>query len=307
MVLLKNENKLLPLRQGAKVAVFGRAQIKTVFAGNGSGGSACEGACILDAIAASGISVSAELAQFYRREAAAEPDDGIDWDMIIKTGNSGLAYEIFGQYHAPMTEYPVHSKHMKAAREHSDTAVLIVGRSAGGEECDRRLEDDYELTASEMSLVASVCEVFLHVVLVLNINGLVDLGFIEKYPQIESVIFMGVCGEDGGKALANILTGNINPSGKLAFTIAKHYEDYPSAKDFSWDKDDPMTYESYGLNAAENGSVGYEKSPVTVYRERIYTGYRYFDTFGIEPLFPFGYGLSYTEFSIRYEIGRAHV
>lgn len=300
IVLLKNENSLLPLSHSASVSLFGRAQIKTVFAGNGSGGSAGEGATILDALTAAGLDLCPELADFYRREGNSEPDDGIDWDMIIKTGNSGLAYEIFGQYHAPVAEYTVPTELVRLSRAHSDTAVLVLGRSAGGEECDRRLHDDYLLTESETVLVDSVCGAFPHVVLVLNINGLVDLQIVEKYPSIESVIFMGVCGEDGGKALANIVTGSINPSGKLSFTVAKRYEDYPSAKDFSWDKDAPLTYESYGLDSAENGRDKFAASPVTVYREGIYTGYRYFDTFGIQPLYPFGHGLSYTKFSLDY-------
>ena len=92
-----------------------------------------------------------------------------------------------------------------------------------------------------------------------------------------------------------------NPSGKLAVTIAEHYEDYPSADHFSWDKEhleNVLDYESYGLSSEENGSTGFSKSPVSVYWEDIYTGYRYFDTFGKPVLYPFGYGLSYTEFAI---------
>lgn len=122
-----------------------------------------------------------------------------------------------------------------------------------------------------------------------------------KYANIKSLLFIGIPGEEGASALAGILTGETNPSGKLAVTIAEHYEDYPSADHFSWDKEhleNVLDYESYGLSSEENGSTGFSKSPVSVYWEDIYTGYRYFDTFGKPVLYPFGYGLSYTEFAI---------
>ena len=93
----------------------------------------------------------------------------------------------------------------------------------------------------------------------------------------------------------------MNPSGKMAVTVAEHYEDYPSAKYFSWDKehlDQIADYETYGLSTEENGSRGFAKSPVTLYWEDIYAGYRYFDTFGKPVLYPFGFGLTYTSFEI---------
>ena len=134
-----------------------------------------------------------------------------------------------------------------------------------------------------------------------NVNGLIDLSWVKKYASIKSLLFIGIPGEEGASALAGILTGEINPSGKLAVTIAEHYEDYPSADHFSWDKEhleNILDYESYGLSSEENGSTGFTKSPVIVYWEDIYTGYRYFDTFGKQVLYPFGYGLSYTAFAI---------
>lgn len=135
----------------------------------------------------------------------------------------------------------------------------------------------------------------------MNVNGLIDLSWVRKYANIKSLLFIGIPGEEGASALAGILTGETNPSGKLAVTIAEHYEDYPSADHFSWDKEhleNVLDYESYGLSSEENGSTGFSKSPVSVYWEDIYTGYRYFDTFGKPVLYPFGYGLSYTEFAI---------
>lgn len=102
-------------------------------------------------------------------------------------------------------------------------------------------------------------------------------------------------------AVARILSGAVSPSGKLAFTMAMSYEDYPTADTFSYDKDDPDSikeYKHYGLSAEDNGSIGFEKSPVTLYREGLYMGYRYFDSFGKEVAYPFGFGLSYAAFGI---------
>lgn len=300
IVLLKNEEDTLPLPQNSRVSVFGRAQIKTVFSGSGSGAVHGNGKCILDSIYDAGISSEPKLSAFYRAEAAKEPDNVIDWETLIKIGNSGLAYEIFGQYHPPFEEYTVSRELLENARDYSNTALLVIGRSSGGEECDRRLYNDYYLTKSEKQLLNEVCGSFENVVLILNINGLIDLDFIKKYPAIKSVIFMGLAGDEGCGALADILVGNVCPSGRLAFTVAEHYEDYPAAKDFSYDKNNPLTYENYGLSAVENGSVGFCKSPVTVYREGVYTGYRFFDTFDVTPLFPFGHGLSYSRFSLKH-------
>ena len=146
-----------------------------------------------------------------------------------------------------------------------------------------------------------MCTHFANVAVILNVNGLIDLSWIGKYPGIKSLIFLGIPGEEGAAALAEILTGQVNPSGKLAVTVAEHYEDYPSAKYFSWDKehlDQIADYETYGLSTEENGSRGFAKSPVTLYWEDIYAGYRYFDTFGKPVLYPFGFGLTYTSFEI---------
>ena len=215
--------------------------------------------------------------------------------------NSGIMYEIFGKYRAPLDEYEVPGTLIDQAAEKTDTALIVIGRNSGGEECDRHLSEDYYLTNSEESLLKEVCSHFTNVVVVLNVNGLIDLSWVRKYANIKSLLFIGIPGEEGASALAGILTGETNPSGKLAVTIAEHYEDYSSADHFSWDKEhleNVLDYESYGLSSEENGSTGFSKSPVSVYWEDIYTGYRYFDTFGKPVLYPFGYGLSYTEFAI---------
>ncbi len=306
IVLLKNEGHLLPFSKGQKAAFFGRTQIDTIYSGNGSGAahkSGCKN--ILEECEKRGICAEPGLKEYYREQISKEETtkkDEFDWADIGKVINSGVMYEIFGKYHAPIEEYEIPEGQMETARQYTDTAILVLGRNSGGEECDRHLYGDYYLTDSEKILAEQVCSNFEKVVLVLNINGQIDLSWAEEFPQIRSILFAGILGEEGASALSDILTGNINPSGKLAFTIAGRYEDYPAVSHFSWDKENEenlLTYESYGLNAVENGSTEYEKSPVTVYHEDIYAGYRYFDTFAKKPLYAFGYGLSYTEFEIR--------
>lgn len=306
VVLLKNEGQILPFSKQQKIAFFGRSQLQTYISGNGSG--AAKGARknnILLACEKAGICTQPELKSYYLSRLTSErerPEEEFDFSQMKDLVHSGLMYEIFGKYHAPAEEYDISEELLKHTRIFTKTAVLVIGRDAGGEECDRHLKSDYELTESEQRLVAQVCSVFEDVVLVLNINGLIDLKWTKKYPSVKGIVFLGIPGEEGASALAKILIGAVNPSGKMPVTIAERFEDYPSAQHFSWDKDRPeqlLTYENYGLDADENGSRGFEKSPVTVYWEGIYTGYRYFDTFHKKPLYPFGYGLSYTKFEIK--------
>lgn len=306
IVLLKNEEHLLPFARGQKAAFFGRTQIDTIYSGNGSGAahkSGCKN--ILVECEKRGICAEPGLKEYYTEQISKEEttkEDEFDWADIGKVINSGVMYEIFGKYHAPMGEYEISGEQIETACKYTDTAVLVLGRNSGGEECDRHLHGDYYLTDSEKVLVEQICGNFDKVVLILNTNGLIDLSWAEKYQSIKGILFAGILGEEGAAALADILMGNVNPSGKLAFTIARQYEDYPSVSHFSWDKEKEenlLTYESYGLSAEENGSIGYAQSPVTVYWEDIYAGYRYFDTFAKKPLYAFGHGLSYTEFEIR--------
>ena len=280
VVLLKNEDSVLPLQKNEKVAFFGRSQIHTVFSGSGSGASKSQNVTsILPECEKQGLIAAPDLKEFYLKMAAEDHYDRerqIDYDHLPEGINSGIMYELFGRYHAPAKEYGLSEELLEDAWAFTDLAVMVIGRNSGGEECDRYLEQDYYLTETEEIMVHQVCSRFHRVVLILNINGLIDLAWTEKYPSIKAILFAGVCGEQGAAAIAEILTGKVNPSGKLAVTIAKDYYDYPSAKHFSWEKNEPdkiLTYESYGLDAVENGSIGFKKSPVTVYWEDIYSGY----------------------------------
>lgn len=305
IVLLKNDDHLLPFAEGKMIAFFGRTQIGTLYSGNGSGGANVAGCgTILEECEKRGLTAEPLLKGFYQYKAETEPvteQDEFDWTKVSEMVNSGIMYEIFGKYRPPLEEYEVPGTLIYQAAEKTDSAALVIGRNSGGEECDRHLTEDYYLTETEEKLVKEVCIHFANVAVILNVNGLIDLSWLRKYPGIKGLIFLGIPGEEGAAALAEILTGRVNPSGKMAVTVAEYYEDYPSAKYFSWDKeylDQIADYGTYGLSAEENGSRGFAKSPVTLYWEDIYAGYRYFDTFGKPALYPFGFGLTYTSFEI---------
>ena len=310
IVLLKNEDDVLPLQKGSTAAFFGRTCFNTIIGGNGSGAARTKDPKnLLAECEKAGLTAEPALKAFYQKtfeEHAGEATDAFDFEMLKKMVASGLMYEFFGKYTAPAVEFEIPEDVIQEAAKKTDTALLMIGRNAGGEECDRHLEGDYYLSEIEQDLVKKVTAAFPKAVLIVNANGLIDLSWIKDLPSLKGIIFAGIPGEEGPTALARILTGDVTPSGKLAYTIAEKYEDYPVFADFSWDKDHPeniRTYEDYGLSAEENGSIGFEKSPVTLYKEGIYSGYRYFDTFKKEPLFPFGFGLSYTTF----EVGQAAV
>ena len=308
-VLLKNENDLLPLPRGSKAAFFGWAQEDPVISGNGSGAARSQRELnFVSACEQAGIAPVESVLEFYRqwrRETRQDAGSQLDFAQMKELVNSGAMYEIFGTYTPNPTEPSVPRELVEAAARETDTAVWILGRRAGGEECDRRLENDYYLSQEEKELLESLRQCFQNIVVVVNSNGVVDLTWAADCPQVRSLLFLGVPGEAGPVALGRLLTGAATPCGKLAFTLPRQVEDYPSWEDFTWDKDHPettRTYETYGLLPPEGGDFALR--PVTPYREDLYLGYRYFDTFGVEPLYPFGFGLSYTSFSLKPLTGR---
>ncbi|MCD8068392.1 MAG: glycoside hydrolase family 3 C-terminal domain-containing protein, partial [Lachnospiraceae bacterium] len=161
------------------------------------------------------------------------------------------------------------------AESDTDTAVYVLMRQAG-EGNDRKLEKgDYYITDTERANLITVAENYAHTILIINIGGTLDLGFLDEIPGIDAVVQFVQGGEEGGNALADVLSGRENFSGKLADTIPLRYEDIPFGDEFSY----------------LNGDLENE-----YYKEGIYVGYRYFDSFEKEVSYPFGFGLSYTDF-----------
>ena len=137
---------------------------------------------------------------------------------------------------------------------------------------------DYYLTQEEKRDLETLNRMVDSLVVVLNVGAQIDVEEILSFDKVKALLSLVQPGMEGGNALADVLTGAVNPSGKLTDTWAVRYSDFPNAATFSHN----------------NGNIETEK-----YQEGIYVGYRYFDSFGIEPVFPFGYGLSYTQFEVE--------
>lgn len=262
-VLLKNEGNVLPLKEGVRLAVFGRIQFDYYKSGTGSGGmiNTRYVVGILDALKEEKIVLNLELEQVYRDWLKEHPFDK----------GSGWAQEPWSQQ-----EMPLSGEMVKKAAAESDTALVIIGRTAGEDRDAKAEKGSFFLSEGEEDMLRQVCGAFDRVVVALNVGSIMDMNWVEAYgPQAVLYVWQG--GMEGGHGVADILMGRVNPCGRLADTIARSVEDYPSHIHFG----------------GEDGNR---------YAEDIYVGYRYFETFacaGEKVLYPFGFGLSYTSFSMQ--------
>ncbi len=262
IVLLKNENRVLPLKDTDRVSVFGRCQNDWFYVGYGSGGDVHPPytVSLMDGLRNAGVQVNEVLAERYARWSAENPADHGWWGH-------------WPYYHEEMV---LEQAEVDSAAAQSEVALLVIGRAAG-EDRENVLEaGSYYLTEKEHMLLRQVTASFPKVVVLLNCGNIVDLSFLKMYP-ISGLLYVWQLGMESGNAVADVLTGNACPSGKLSDSIALNYADYPSSG-------------SFGNKAFNN------------YEEDIFVGYRYFETFAKEKvLYPFGFGLSYTHFEIQME------
>ena len=284
MVLLKNEKSTLPIRRGTKVALFGKGTVDYVKGGGGSGDvtveyirNLYEGMKIKEDEGK--VEVFDKLAKYYEKDIQKQYADGAVPGMTVEP------------------ELP--DELLNEAREYTDTAVITICRFSG-EGWDRKCEaaqdgyvldgeekrnselsakifenGDFCLTNAENAMVEKVKKAFPHVIVVMNVGGIVDTKWFRDCDEIQSVLMAWQGGMEGGLATADILCGDVNPSGKLSDTYAKDLEDYPSTANF------------------------HESAFYVDYTEDIYVGYRYFETIpgAAERVnYPFGFGLSYTDF-----------
>lgn len=261
IVMLKNENRVLPLKNGSNVAVFGRMQLHYYKSGTGSGGmvNVHHVVGINEGLQNAGIHLNAMLLNEYTQWDSEHP--------IVQA--EGWGGEAWSQAEMPLSEATA----KKAAAE-SEYAICIIGRTAGEEQDNFDGEGSYRLYREEAEMLKTVRRHFSKMIVLLNVGNLMDMEEIETVCP-DAILYVWHGGMTGGTGTAKVLTGEISPSGKLPDTIAYTLADYPSDANFG--------------NPERN-----------FYTEDIYVGYRYFETFAKEKVrYPFGFGLSYTTFALE--------
>lgn len=290
MVLLENRNEALPLgRQIRKAAVFGTTSYDLIAGGTGSGDvNHAYVVSLIEGLEKAGIKPEASLRKEYEKYISIETPKlkQLAWFMPSER----------------VLEMRVEKERLRKLAKSQDVALITIGKTSG-EFVDRKLNSNFNLTEEERMLIGNVCEAFhaerKKVIVILNVCGVVETASWSAEP--DAVLVAWMAGQEGGNTIADILTGKVNPSGKLPMTFPVAYADVPSAGNFAdpdrlTDKDlvDLMNSleEHTGDNSQNRKNIDYSN-----YEEGVFVGYRHFDTQKRQVAYPFGYGLSYTNFA----------
>ena len=275
MVLLKNEG-VLPLKT-KKVALYGAGVTRTIKGGTGSGEvNERHSVTILEGMENRGFEIATKqwLADYEADYKAGEIAHKKEQRSITRILKSRSFMELMFKGYTPPAGRDISALDIEESG--TDTAIYVLSRQAG-EGGDRKAEKgDLFITDEERRAIETCVKNYKNFVLVINSGCSIDMSFVDEIPGIGAILFICQLGTEGGNAFADVVSGKVTPSGKLTDTWAKKYADIPFHDEFSY----------------LNGNVVDE-----YYKEGIYVGYRYFDSFDVEPCYPFGYGLSYTVFS----------
>ena len=304
IVLLDNK-EALPLAQGVKkVALYGTTSYDMVPAGMGFGstGIGYYTVSLVEGMRKAGYTVDGKLIKQYKKHLFDEQK------RLFPQGRPPFSFTPLPR----AEEFLPTAEEMTAQVQDNDIAILTLGRTSG-EACDRRI-GEFMLKENEKALIKQVSEAYhaagKKLVVILNICSPVETASWKGYA--DAVICAFQPGQEVGNCIADVLSGKVNPSGKLPMTLAVNYGDAPSDANFPSDYEFKMPSFAMGTGMNFKSDKKEEKPKVpeanvdyTNYEEGIYVGYRYFDTFGKEVSYPFGHGLSYTSFS--YDIESASI
>lgn len=281
MVLLKNNTHTLPIPSSAKnIAAFGITSYDFVSGGTGSGDvNEAYTISLVQGLSNAGYKLDEELRQSYQAYVNSEK---------AKQPKKTFFEEFFNPT-PRITEMHFENNLIAAKATTDDIALITIGRNAG-EGSDRKVENDFNLKAEELQLINDVSNAFhaknKKVVVIINAGGVIETASWSN--KVDAVLLSWQPGLEAGNAVADLLSGKINPSGKLASTFPVKYEDDITAKNFPG-KEFP--------EQATKGMLGMPQMPAEVtYEEGIYVGYRYYNSFNVKPAYEFGFGLSYTSF-----------
>lgn len=285
MVLLKNDNEALPLKNVKNVALFGLTAYNSIAGGTGSGNVNKPYIRNIDeGLAAAGLKLDEAIANYYKDYIKLTNDKSA-------MGATGMRGVLLGS--AVIPDPALEKQAVKNSVARNDAAVIVIGRNAG-EGDDRRIED-FDLSDAERTLIMQVSNYYHQegkkVYVVLNIGGVIETNSWKHYP--DAILCAWTPGQEVGNSVADILVGKTNPSGKLSMTWPLTIYDHPSTYNFPYDGQPQQARGFFGpRNQQPRKDIDY-----TNYSEGIWVGYRYFETAGKEVSYPFGYGLSYTTFS----------
>jgi beta-glucosidase len=285
MVLLKNANATLPLSsQSRNLAAFGNTSYEIITGGTGSGDvNEAYSVSLVDGLKGAGFAMNEELQQAYGeylRAAKAKSKPARAFSPRV-----------------PIAEMELNSEIIAKTAGEADVALITIGRNSG-EGFDRKEENDFNLSQAELDLIKKVSQAFhakgKKAIVALNIGGVIETASWRDVPDAILLAWQG--GQEAGNSIADVLSGKVNPSGKLASTFPIKYQDVPSAKGFPGEV---LQSEPKQAATDEKDLISVFMRPrdsKIVYEDGIYVGYRYYETFGVAPAYEFGYGLSYTTF-----------
>lgn len=276
IVLLKNEG-ILPLKKDTAAALLGYGAEKTVKGGIGSGDvNNRKNISIYQGLKEAGVKIVSEdwISDYHNRyEQAREAWKEKVLEEAKKVDNP------FDAYAENPFAMPLGRKVAEEDICEADVVIYVISRISGEGKDRRKVKGDYYLSEREEEDLRYLAEMNKPVILILNAGGPVELtDILEQTDNIKGILNISQLGQEGGDALADVLLGKEVPGGKLTTTWARRYEDYPASEEYGY----------------LNGNLEKEE-----YKEGIYVGYRYFDSFDKKVMFPFGFGLSYTSFEIK--------
>ncbi|MDR1499611.1 MAG: glycoside hydrolase family 3 C-terminal domain-containing protein [Tannerellaceae bacterium] len=294
MVLLKNDANALPLDPSIRdIAAFGNTSYNFIAGGTGSGDvNEAYTVSLREGLANAGYTIDAELEVLYEVHKATQEA------KRPKSDNPMAAF----LSQTPIAELLPDKALIDKRAKDCHAAIITIGRNSG-EFSDRKIEGDFDLTPDEKTLIREVTEAFHREgkksVVILNIGGVIETASWKDIPDAILLAWQG--GQEGGNSVVDILRGAENPSGKLPMTFPVHYADHASSANFPYGYTMDVKEIMSSMSALTSGKEYQPKEQVrnvdyTIYEEDIYVGYRYFDSFGKEVSYPFGYGLSYTTF-----------